>query len=68
MKKHILTIAIAAVTIVFILAIVACFTGSLEMYPTPEQTEKCRIAALTAAGIALAADGGLIWLRLKTKK
>jgi hypothetical protein len=63
--KIILNIAITVMTIVLILGVCWFFMGSLEMYPTAEEIEKARIAALTIAGIALAADCILIWLRVK---
>ena len=66
--KIILSIAITVMTIVLILGVCWFFMGSLEMYPTAEEIEKARIAALMIAGIALAADCILIWLRVKAGK
>jgi hypothetical protein len=63
--KIILNIAITVMTIVLILGVCWFFMGSLEMYPTAEEIEKARIAALMIAGIALAADCILILLRVK---
>ena len=35
-----------AVCVVFLFGLLYFFTGSLEMFPTPEQQEKARVAAV----------------------
>ena len=65
MKKRILNILIAIISLILLISIVSYFNGSLEMYPTEEQIEKVRIVPVVIGIISLISDMFLIKLRLK---
>ena len=65
MKKWILNILIAFISLILLISIVSYFNGSLEMYPTDEQLEKVRIVSVVIGIISLISDIFLIKLRLK---
>ena len=66
MKKWILNILIAIVSLILLISIVSYFNGSLEMYPTEEQIKKVRIISVVIGIISLISDMFLIRLRLKS--
>lgn len=67
MKKIILDLGILLATAIFLISFYCFLHGSFEMYPTPEQTEKVRIAAVITAGLSFFANVMLIRSRLKLR-
>lgn len=65
MKKIFLDLGILIGIGIFLMSIFCFLHGSFEMYPTQEQTEKVRIAAIAVAGLCVFMSVMLIKSRLK---
>lgn len=55
------------ICIIFLLGLLYLFTGSLELFPTPEQQEKARITAIIMMVIPTIC-GSVLFLTRKNKK
>lgn len=65
MKKILLNIIICITNFIILSSIFYLFNGSMEMYPTIEQSEKVRITSFSVIIICLAID--VILFKLKRK-
>jgi hypothetical protein len=68
MIKWTLNILITVILVIIFLDILLYCNGSLELYPTEEQSEKLHVVTISAGLLLTAIELLLIFIRIKTTK